>query len=117
VPALTFRPYALLQVGRNGTGKTTLLRALAGHQVKGIPANMQVRIVQICGAGHQVLLGCSKPVCADRQSGQCGSLKMSGAKVVSIVRSLCALTGRRGSAAVSRCQEQRSSRLFEACVR
>jgi hypothetical protein len=34
---------------------------------------------------------------------------MSGAKVVSVIRSLCALTGRRGSVAVSRCQEQRSS--------
>lgn len=32
----------MLQVGRNGTGKTTLLRALAVHQIKGIPANMQV---------------------------------------------------------------------------
>lgn len=31
------------QVGRNGTGKTTLLRALAGHQIKGIPHNTQAR--------------------------------------------------------------------------
>ncbi len=31
------------QVGRNGTGKTTLLRALAGHHIKGIPHNTQAR--------------------------------------------------------------------------
>jgi ATPase subunit of ABC transporter with duplicated ATPase domains len=35
------RRYGL--IGRNGTGKTTLLRALAGREVKGIPANCQVR--------------------------------------------------------------------------
>lgn len=34
-----------MQVGRNGTGKTTLLRALAGHQIKGIPFNMQVTVL------------------------------------------------------------------------
>lgn len=34
-----------LQVGRNGTGKTTLLRALAGHQIKGIPATTQVLLL------------------------------------------------------------------------
>ena len=34
------RRYGL--IGRNGTGKTTLLRALAGHEVKGIPKNCQV---------------------------------------------------------------------------
>lgn len=36
----TGRRYGL--VGRNGTGKTTLLRALANKQIKGIPTNCQV---------------------------------------------------------------------------
>lgn len=34
------RRYGL--VGRNGTGKTTLLRALANKEIKGIPENCQV---------------------------------------------------------------------------
>ncbi|GAX81005.1 hypothetical protein CEUSTIGMA_g8440.t1 [Chlamydomonas eustigma] len=38
------RRYGL--VGRNGTGKTTLLRALAGHEIKGIPRNCQILHVE-----------------------------------------------------------------------
>jgi len=38
------RRYGL--VGRNGTGKTTLLRALATHEIKGIPDNCQVLHVE-----------------------------------------------------------------------
>ncbi|KAG2441206.1 hypothetical protein HYH02_010050 [Chlamydomonas schloesseri] len=38
------RRYGL--IGRNGTGKTTLLRALAGHEIKGLPANCQVLHVE-----------------------------------------------------------------------
>lgn len=33
-------------VGRNGTGKTTLLRALSQHQIKGIPATTQILHVE-----------------------------------------------------------------------
>ena len=36
------RRYGL--VGRNGTGKTTLLRALALKEIKGIPSNCQVTL-------------------------------------------------------------------------
>ena len=38
------RRYGL--VGRNGTGKTTLLRAMAQHQIKGIPENCQILHVE-----------------------------------------------------------------------
>lgn len=38
------RRYGL--VGRNGTGKTTLLRAMAQHQIKGIPDNCQILHVE-----------------------------------------------------------------------
>ncbi|GIL87925.1 hypothetical protein Vretifemale_15973 [Volvox reticuliferus] len=38
------RRYGL--IGRNGTGKTTLLRALALHEIKGIPTNCQVLHVE-----------------------------------------------------------------------
>ena len=38
------RRYGL--VGRNGTGKTTLLRAMASHQIKGIPENCQILHVE-----------------------------------------------------------------------
>ena len=38
------RRYGL--VGRNGTGKTTLLRAMAHHQIKGIPENCQILHVE-----------------------------------------------------------------------
>ncbi|PNW76832.1 hypothetical protein CHLRE_11g478128v5 [Chlamydomonas reinhardtii] len=38
------RRYGL--IGRNGTGKTTLLRALAGHEIKGLPPNCQVLHVE-----------------------------------------------------------------------
>ena len=38
------RRYGL--VGRNGTGKTTLLRAMAYHQIKGIPENCQILHVE-----------------------------------------------------------------------
>lgn len=38
------RRYGL--IGRNGTGKTTLLRALASHQIKGIPSSMQILHVE-----------------------------------------------------------------------
>ena len=38
------RRYGL--VGRNGTGKTTLLRALSGHEIKGIPATTQILHVE-----------------------------------------------------------------------
>ncbi|KAG2491511.1 hypothetical protein HYH03_010088 [Edaphochlamys debaryana] len=38
------RRYGL--IGRNGTGKTTLLRALAGHEIKGIPPNCQILHVE-----------------------------------------------------------------------
>ena len=33
-------------VGRNGTGKTTLLRALSQHQIKGIPTTTQILHVE-----------------------------------------------------------------------
>lgn len=33
-------------VGRNGTGKTTLLRALSLHQIKGIPVTTQILHVE-----------------------------------------------------------------------
>lgn len=33
-------------MGRNGTGKTTLLRAMAQHQIKGIPENCQILHVE-----------------------------------------------------------------------
>ena len=38
------RRYGL--VGRNGTGKTTLLRAMAAHQIKGIPETCQILHVE-----------------------------------------------------------------------
>ncbi|KAK9827792.1 hypothetical protein WJX74_002330 [Apatococcus lobatus] len=38
------RRYGL--VGRNGTGKTTLLRAMASHQIKGIPETCQILHVE-----------------------------------------------------------------------
>ncbi|KAG1664619.1 hypothetical protein FOA52_004494 [Chlamydomonas sp. UWO 241] len=38
------RRYGL--IGRNGTGKTTLLRALANHEVRGIPKNCQILHVE-----------------------------------------------------------------------
>lgn len=38
------RRYGL--VGRNGTGKTTLMRALSGHSIKGIPSTMQILHVE-----------------------------------------------------------------------
>lgn len=38
------RRYGL--VGRNGTGKTTLMRALATHSIKGIPDTMQILHVE-----------------------------------------------------------------------
>ncbi|KAK9867268.1 hypothetical protein WJX84_007223 [Apatococcus fuscideae] len=50
------RRYGL--VGRNGTGKTTLLRAMAAHQIKGIPETCQIlhveqeeeaALVAVCG--------------------------------------------------------------------
>jgi hypothetical protein len=45
------RRYGL--IGRNGTGKTTLLRAMAGHQIKGIPANCQIlHVEQEVGFAH-----------------------------------------------------------------
>ncbi len=45
------------QVGRNGTGKTTLLRALAGKHIKGIPPAMQILHVEqeVAGDGRSVL--------------------------------------------------------------
>lgn len=42
-----------IQVGRNGTGKTTLLRALALHQIKGIPPTMQILHVEQEVAGDE----------------------------------------------------------------
>lgn len=42
-----------MQVGRNGTGKTTLLRALAAHQIKGIPSTMQILHVEQEVAGDE----------------------------------------------------------------
>jgi ATPase subunit of ABC transporter with duplicated ATPase domains len=33
-------------VGRNGTGKTTLLRALSGHQIRGTPPALQILHVE-----------------------------------------------------------------------
>lgn len=33
-------------IGRNGTGKTTLLRAMAAHDIKGIPDNCQILHVE-----------------------------------------------------------------------
>lgn len=33
-------------MGRNGTGKTTLLRALSQHQIKGIPTTTQILHVE-----------------------------------------------------------------------
>ena len=48
------RKYGL--IGRNGTGKTTLLRALAGRQLKGLPANCQVLHVE------QEVVGDATPV-------------------------------------------------------
>ena len=38
------RRYGL--IGRNGTGKTTFLRALAAHQIKGIPPTCQILHVE-----------------------------------------------------------------------
>ena len=38
------RRYGL--VGRNGTGKTTFMRALASHSIKGTPPNMQILHVE-----------------------------------------------------------------------
>lgn len=48
------RRYGL--VGRNGTGKTTLLRALASHEIKGIP--MQTQILHV----EQEVVGDDTPV-------------------------------------------------------
>ena len=45
------RRYGL--VGRNGTGKTTLLRAMAQHQIKGIPPQCQILHVE-----QEVRSGC-----------------------------------------------------------
>ncbi|KAL3162625.1 hypothetical protein ABBQ38_008672 [Trebouxia sp. C0009 RCD-2024] len=45
------RRYGL--VGRNGTGKTTLLRAMAYHQIKGIPENCQILHVEQEVAGDE----------------------------------------------------------------
>lgn len=55
------RRYGL--VGRNGTGKTTLLRAMAGHQIKGIPANCQILHVEqearfLCMLAHPPVYVC-----------------------------------------------------------
>ena len=33
-------------MGRNGTGKTTLLRALSGHQIRGTPPALQILHVE-----------------------------------------------------------------------
>lgn len=33
-------------IGRNGTGKTTFLRAMACHEIKGIPQNCQILHVE-----------------------------------------------------------------------
>ncbi len=41
---LSCRRYGL--VGRNGTGKTTLLRALSGHQIRGTPPALQILHVE-----------------------------------------------------------------------
>lgn len=54
------RRYGL--VGRNGTGKTTLLRAMAHHQIKGIPENCQILHVEQevssgCLAAHSEVQG------------------------------------------------------------
>lgn len=46
------RRYGL--VGRNGTGKTTLLRAMAQHQIKGIPPQCQILHVE-----QEVRSGCT----------------------------------------------------------
>ena len=47
-------------VGRNGTGKTTFLRALATYEIKGLPANCQVLHVEqeIVGNNTTVLQVC-----------------------------------------------------------
>mmetsp|Transcript_19452 Transcript_19452/g.58771 ORF Transcript_19452/g.58771 Transcript_19452/m.58771 type:complete len:828 (+) Transcript_19452:417-2900(+) len=49
------RRYGL--IGRNGTGKTTLLRALAGKHIKGIPPTMQILHVEqeVAGDSRSVL--------------------------------------------------------------
>ena len=43
-PAFPCGRYGL--VGRNGTGKTTLLRALSGHQIRGTPPALQILHVE-----------------------------------------------------------------------
>ena len=58
------RRYGL--VGRNGTGKTTFLRALASKSIKGIPDNVQVRGYDVAHPGQLAvplsnMLGCWPP--------------------------------------------------------
>lgn len=42
-----------VQIGRNGTGKTTFLRALAGGDIKGLPPNCQVSAAALATFSNQ----------------------------------------------------------------
>lgn len=63
------RRYGL--VGRNGTGKTTLLRAMAHHQIKGIPENCQILHVEQEVRCHCTLAAHSGVGSWGKAGGQC----------------------------------------------
>ena len=55
------RRYGL--VGRNGTGKTTLLRALSGHQIRGTPPALQILHVEQEVRRRPARLSCAVTIC------------------------------------------------------